>query len=41
MPIISEPLDAAAEDGTLVDLEVVLGNYSLAVFGELAFDVSV
>jgi hypothetical protein len=38
--IITSRLDEAESKGEVVDLEQVVMDYSLAVFGELAFDVS-
>ncbi|KAK4688066.1 hypothetical protein P7C73_g2032, partial [Tremellales sp. Uapishka_1] len=38
LSVLLDPLDTAAASGETIDFEVVAMDYSLAVFGELAFD---
>jgi hypothetical protein len=40
LPVLLGPLEAAANSGQAIDFDEVTGDYSLAVFGEIAFDVS-
>ena len=38
--VLLDPLDAAAKTTEIIDFDTLAMDYSLAVFGELAFDVS-
>ena len=40
LPVLLESLAAAAKTGDVADLSEIVENYSLAVFGQLAFNVS-
>ena len=40
LSLLFQPLDTAAQDGKVVDLEKVLYDFALAHFGHIAFDVS-